>query len=202
MPAARRAYPLPQHKLAAMHEQMRELIDKGWVQESSSPWAAPVLFVPKDGGKKQRMCIDFRDLNALTKKDRFPLPRIDLLVTSFCQSLFCFPRLIWLQVFIRSRSFQHHRELTAFILPETVDGNSLWEWKVMPFGLGECAIHLPARCLWLCGGVKTSLSSTSMISWCFSSDREQHLYHLQRVFAALRSTILSCSVVEMFLSCF
>ena len=68
MPAARRAYPLPRHKLAAMHEQMRELIDKGWVQESSSPWAAPVLFVPKDGGKKQRMCIDFRDLNALTKK--------------------------------------------------------------------------------------------------------------------------------------
>ena len=59
---------------------MRELIDKGWVEASVSLWASPILFVPKDEGTKHRMCIDFRDLNVLTKKDRFPLLRIDLLL--------------------------------------------------------------------------------------------------------------------------
>ena len=55
---------------------MNELINKGWVAKSASPWAAPILFVAKDGGTKLRMCVDFRDLNALKKKDRFPLPAL------------------------------------------------------------------------------------------------------------------------------
>ena len=80
VPAARPAYPLGPAKQAALHEQMNELINKGWVAKSASPWAAPILFVAKDGGTKLRMCVDFRDLNALTKKDRFPLPRLDLML--------------------------------------------------------------------------------------------------------------------------
>ena len=71
VPAARRAYRLGDTKRDAMLTQMRELIDKGWVVPSASPWAAPILFVPKDDGTKLRMCVDFRDLNALTKKDAF-----------------------------------------------------------------------------------------------------------------------------------
>ena len=54
---------------------MHKLIDKGWVVPSASPWASPILLVPKDEGKKLRICVDFRNLNALTKKDAFPLPR-------------------------------------------------------------------------------------------------------------------------------
>ena len=68
VPAARPAYPLGPAKQAALHEQMNELINKGWVAKSASPWAAPILFVAKDGGTKLRMCVDFRDLNALTKR--------------------------------------------------------------------------------------------------------------------------------------
>ena len=75
IPAARPAYPLPHTKMQAMKTQMRELIDKGWVVPSSSLWASPILLVPKDQGANLRLCIDFRDLNALTKKDRFPHPR-------------------------------------------------------------------------------------------------------------------------------
>ena len=134
VPAARKAYPMPQHKLLAMREQMRELIDKGWVVASSSPWASPILFVPKDGGTKHRMCIDFRDLNALTKKDRFPLPRIDLLLHRSAKACL-FSKIDLASGFHQIEVFPQHRELTAFILPETVDGQSLWEWKVMPFGL-------------------------------------------------------------------
>ena len=53
---------------------------EGLVVPSMSPWAALILFVAKDGGKSLRMCVDFRDLNALTKKDRFPLPRLEILL--------------------------------------------------------------------------------------------------------------------------
>ena len=104
VPAARKAYPMPQHKLLAMREQMRELIDKGWVVASSSPWASPILFVPKDGGTKHRMCIDFRDLNALTKKDRFPLPRIDLLLYRSAKACL-FSKIDLASGFTRLRSF-------------------------------------------------------------------------------------------------
>ena len=53
-----------------------EYLAKGFIRESTSPWGAPVLFVPKPGGKK-RMCVDWRKLNAMTKKDRYALPLAD-----------------------------------------------------------------------------------------------------------------------------
>ena len=63
--------------MQAMKTQIQELIDKGWVVPSSSLWASPILLVPKDQGANLRLCVDFRDINALTKKDRFPFPCIE-----------------------------------------------------------------------------------------------------------------------------
>ncbi|GKE61904.1 retrotransposon protein, putative, ty3-gypsy subclass [Tanacetum coccineum] len=57
-------------------EQLQELSDKGFIRPSSSPWGAPVLFVKKKY-ESFRMCIDYRELNKLTVKNRYPLPRID-----------------------------------------------------------------------------------------------------------------------------
>ncbi|GKF41592.1 hypothetical protein Tco_0124934 [Tanacetum coccineum] len=57
-------------------EQLKELSDKGFIRPSSSPWGAPILFVKKKDGSF-RMCIDYRELNKLTVKNRYPLPRID-----------------------------------------------------------------------------------------------------------------------------
>nr|GFB81218.1 reverse transcriptase domain-containing protein [Tanacetum cinerariifolium] len=59
-----------------LSEQLKELSDKGFIRPSSSPWGAPVLFVKKKDGSF-RMCIDYRELNTLTVKNRYPLPRID-----------------------------------------------------------------------------------------------------------------------------
>ena len=71
LPVRRPPYPLGEVKLAAMKTQVQELADKGWIAPSSSPWGAPILFVKKKEGE-WRMCIDFRDLNALTVDDSFP----------------------------------------------------------------------------------------------------------------------------------
>ncbi|GJZ43932.1 hypothetical protein Tco_0591187 [Tanacetum coccineum] len=59
-----------------LSKQLQELTDKGFIRPSSSPWGASVLFVKKKDGSF-RMCIDYRELNKLTVKNRYPLPRID-----------------------------------------------------------------------------------------------------------------------------
>nr|GEV54970.1 putative reverse transcriptase domain-containing protein [Tanacetum cinerariifolium] len=73
---ARAPYRLAPSKMKELAEQLQELFDKGFIRPSSLPWGAPVLFVKKKDGSF-RMCIDYRELNKLTMKNRYPLPRID-----------------------------------------------------------------------------------------------------------------------------
>ncbi|GJS37640.1 hypothetical protein Tco_0536022 [Tanacetum coccineum] len=76
-PVADRApYRLAPSEMKELSDQLKELSDKGFIRPSSSPWGAPVLFVKKKDGSF-RMCIDYRELNKLTVKNRYPLPRID-----------------------------------------------------------------------------------------------------------------------------
>ncbi|GKE39684.1 putative reverse transcriptase domain-containing protein [Tanacetum coccineum] len=73
---ARAPYRLAPSEMKELSEQLKELSDKGFIRPSSSPWGALVLFVKKKDGSF-RMCIDYRELNKLTVKNRYPLPRID-----------------------------------------------------------------------------------------------------------------------------
>ncbi|GJR43067.1 putative reverse transcriptase domain-containing protein [Tanacetum coccineum] len=73
---ARAPYRLAPTEQQELSTQLQELSDKGFIRPSSSPWGAPVLFVKKKDGSFQ-MCIDYRELNKLTVKNRYPLPRID-----------------------------------------------------------------------------------------------------------------------------
>ncbi|GJR67227.1 putative reverse transcriptase domain-containing protein [Tanacetum coccineum] len=75
-PVAWAPYRLAPSEMKELLEQLKELSDKGFIRPSSSPWGAPVLFVKKKDGSF-RMCIDYRELNKLTVKNRYPLPRID-----------------------------------------------------------------------------------------------------------------------------
>ncbi|GJR36700.1 putative reverse transcriptase domain-containing protein [Tanacetum coccineum] len=75
-PVARAPYRLAPSEMKELSDQLQELSDKGFIRPSSSPWGAPVLFVKKKDGSF-RMCIDYRELNKLTVKNRYPLPRID-----------------------------------------------------------------------------------------------------------------------------
>ncbi|GJY13087.1 putative reverse transcriptase domain-containing protein [Tanacetum coccineum] len=75
-PVARAPYRLALSEMKDWSDQLKELSDKGFIRPGSSPWEAPVLFVKKKYGSFQ-MCIDYRELNKLTVKNRYPLPRID-----------------------------------------------------------------------------------------------------------------------------
>ena len=69
-------YRMAPAELKELNEQLKELLDKGFIRPSSSPWGAPVLFVKKKDGSL-RLCIDYRQLNKVTIKNKYPLPRID-----------------------------------------------------------------------------------------------------------------------------
>jgi hypothetical protein len=75
---SKRPYHMPPKELAELKNQLQELLDKGYIRPSSSSWGCPALFVKKKDGSL-RLCVDYRPLNAVTIKHKYPLPRIDVL---------------------------------------------------------------------------------------------------------------------------
>ena len=69
-------YRMAPAELKELKEQLQELLDKGFIRPNTSPWGAPVLFVKKKDGTL-RLCIDYRELNKVIIKNKYPLPRID-----------------------------------------------------------------------------------------------------------------------------
>jgi hypothetical protein len=78
-PISKRPYRMPPMELGALKTQLQELLDKGYIRPSSSPWGCPALFVKKKDCSS-RLCVDYRPLNAVTIKNKYPLPRIDVLL--------------------------------------------------------------------------------------------------------------------------
>nr|GEY83922.1 reverse transcriptase domain-containing protein [Tanacetum cinerariifolium] len=114
--------------LPELSDQLKELSEKGFIRPSSSPWGATVLFVKKKDGSFQ-MCIDYRELNKLTVKNRYPLPWIDDLFDQLQGSS------VYSKIDLRSGYHQlrgHEEDIpkTAF---RTRHGH--YEFQVMPFGL-------------------------------------------------------------------
>jgi hypothetical protein len=77
-PISRRSYRMPPKELAELKTQLQDLLDIGFIRPSSSPWGCPALFVKKKD-QTLRLCVDYRPLNEVTIKNKYPLPRIDLL---------------------------------------------------------------------------------------------------------------------------
>ena len=77
-PISRRPYRMSPNELAELKKQLQELLDKGYIRPSTSPWGCPGLFVKKKD-QSLNMCVDYRPLNAVTIKNKYPLPRIDIL---------------------------------------------------------------------------------------------------------------------------
>ena len=122
----------PRRILLPRRETVRKLLDemlkKGIISPSKSPWASPIVLVAKKDGST-RFCIDYRKVNSVTHKDAYPLPRVDDTLDTLVGS-------IWFSTIdLKSGYWQvevapEHREKTAFCTQE-----GLFEFNVMPFGL-------------------------------------------------------------------
>nr|GFA00036.1 transposon Ty3-G Gag-Pol polyprotein [Tanacetum cinerariifolium] len=127
-PVARAHYRLAPSGMKDLSEQLKELSDKGFIRPSSSPWGASVLFVKKKDGSF-RMCIDYRELNKLTVKNRYPLPRIDDLFDQLQGSS------IYSKIDLRSG--YHQLRVREEDIPKTAFRTPYghYEFQVLPFGL-------------------------------------------------------------------
>jgi hypothetical protein len=110
-----------------MKKQLQKLLEKGFIRPSSSPWGCPAIFVKKDG--TLRMCVDYRPLNVVTIKNKYPLPRIDAL----------FNQLAGAKVFskIDLRLGYHQIKIRPQDIPKTAFSTryGLYKYLVMSFGL-------------------------------------------------------------------
>ena len=115
-------------ELRELKTQLQELLEKGYIRPSISPWGAPILFVKKKDGTL-RLCIDYRQLNRVTIKNKYPLPRVDDL----------FDQLQGVRVFskIDLRSEYHQLRIANADVPKTAFRTRYghYEFLVMPFGL-------------------------------------------------------------------
>jgi hypothetical protein len=127
-PISKRAYRVSGPELIELKKQIDELSEKGSIRPSTSPWATPVLFVEKKDGTR-RMCIDYRALNEVTIKNKYPLPRIEDL----------FDQLRGASMFskIDLRSGYHQLWIRPSDIPKTafITKYGLYEFTVMSFGL-------------------------------------------------------------------
>nr|GFB71462.1 putative reverse transcriptase domain-containing protein [Tanacetum cinerariifolium] len=115
-------------ELKELKDQLQELLERGFIQPSVSPWGAPVLFVKKKDGS-MRLCIDYRELNRITVRNRYPLPRIDDLFDQLQGTKF-FSK-------IDLRSGYHQLRVMEGDVSKTVFRTRYghYEFLVMPFGL-------------------------------------------------------------------
>jgi hypothetical protein len=98
---AKSSYRMTPVELEELKIQLKDLLDKGYVRPSSSPWSCPALFVKKKD-EALRLCVDYRPLIAITIKNKYPLPRTDLLFDQLVGAK-CSARLISAPVIIKSR---------------------------------------------------------------------------------------------------
>jgi len=141
-PISRRLYRMPPNELDELKNQLKELLDKGFIRPSSSEWGCPALFVKKKD-QSLRMCVDYHPLNAVTIKNKYPLPRIDIL----------FDQLSKARVFskIDLRSGYHKIKIRPQDIPKTAFSTRyvLYEYLVMSFGL----TNAPAYFMYLMNSV-------------------------------------------------
>jgi hypothetical protein len=103
-PISRRPYKMTPKELAELKLQLKELLDKGYIHLSSSPCGCPALFVKKKN-QSLRLCVDYRPLNAITIKNKYPLPRINIIFINLLV-LRSFLRSVSIRVIIKSRSIR------------------------------------------------------------------------------------------------
>jgi hypothetical protein len=179
-PVAKAPYRLAPTEMRELMNQLQELLEKGFIRPSVSPWGAPVLFVRKKDGTL-RMCIDYRELNKLTVKNRYPLPRIDDL----------FDQLEGARWFskIDLRSGYHQLKIREEDVPKTAFRTRYghYEFLVMSFGL----TNAPAAFMDLMNRVCRPMLDKYVIVFIddilvYSRSEEEHAMHLREVFETLR----------------
>ena len=180
VPMSRAPYKMDPTELKELKSQLQELLDKGFIRPSVSPWGAPILFVKKKDGTL-RMCIDYRQINKVTVKNRYPLPIVEDL----------FDQIKGAGVFskIDLRSGYYQLRVKEVDVPKTAFRTRYghYEFLVMPFGL----TNAPATFMDLMNRVFRPYVDQFVVVFIddilvYSKDAQEHEPHLRIVLETLR----------------
>src|SRR5438876_3006174 len=179
-PVFRRPYKMSSNDLAEMKVQLQDLLDKGFIRPSSSPWGCSAMFVDKKDQTK-RLVVDYRPLNEVTVKNKYPLPDINIL----------FDQLSGAKVFskIDLRSGYHQIKVREEDIPKTAFSThyGLYEFLVMSFGL----TNAPAFFIYLMNSVFMMELDVCVVVFIddilvYSKNKEEHAKHLRIVLDRLQ----------------
>ncbi|WVZ63931.1 hypothetical protein U9M48_013522 [Paspalum notatum var. saurae] len=180
-PVSRRPYRMAPDELKELKVLLQEQLDKGFIRPSSSPWGCPALFVEKKDQGGKRLCVDYRPLNAVTIKNKYPLPHIDIL----------FDQLAGAKVFskIDLRSGYYQIKIREEDIPKTAFSTryGLYEYLVMSFGL----TNAPAFFMYMMNSVFMKELDKFVAVFIddiliYSKSEEEHKEHLRIVITRLR----------------
>jgi hypothetical protein len=179
-PISRRSYRMPPIELPELKIQLQDLLEKGFIWPTLSPWGCPAIFVKKKD-QTLRMCVDYRPLNEVTIKNKYPLPRIDILFDQQTRA----------RVFskIDLRSGYHQIRIRPEDIPKTTFTTryGLFEYLVMSFGL----TNAPAHFTYLMNSVFMPELDKFVVVFIddiliYSKNEEEHAQHLRIVLTRLR----------------
>jgi transposase InsO family protein len=180
-PVAKKPYRMPVEELALLKEQIDELLAKEFIRPSSSPWGCPVLFVKKRDSTVPRLVSDYRPLNAVTVKNKYPIPRINDLLDQLAGAT----------VFSKMdlRSGYHQIKIREQDIPKTafVTRYGSYEYTVMSFGL----TNAPATFMRLMNSVFMDYLDKFVVIYIddilvYSKTDEEHAEHLRLILTRLR----------------
>ena len=186
-PKKSKPYPVPHALKGVVHDQIEDMLSQGVIRKCTSPYASPVLLVPKrqsDGEPPSyRFCTDFRAINRVTVKDRHPLPRIESLLAAVGPESCVFTQLDQRAAYWQMPIRECDQEKTAFV---TDDGQ--YCYKVLPYGL----CNGPSSYQRLMMEILGDLMWKSVLVYLddvliFSSSMEEHMRVLREVFARFRA---------------
>ena len=179
--------------------QLQKMQDEGIIQPSNSPWASPIVMVRKRDGS-HRFCVDYRELNSVTKLDTYPLPRVDDLLDQLGESRF-FSTLDLASGYWQIRVAPGSREKTAFVVP-----NGFYEFRVMPFGLSNAPAVFQRLMQRVLMGLNPQGGQAFVSVYIddilvYSRTLEEHLTHLRLVLeriqkAGLKLKLAKCAFIR------
>ena len=158
-------------------KEVPQMLENGIIRPSQSPWSFPVVIVPKKDGSK-RFCINYMRLNSITKKDTYPLPRIDETLDALGKARI-FSTLDMPSGYWQIKIAEQDKPKTAFACRE-----GLFEWNVMPFGLCNAPATFQRAMDILLAGLSWKICLVYLDDVIvFSASFKEHLKHLELVFS-------------------
>jgi len=185
-PVRQAPYRLNAEKRAFLQAEVQRLKEQGIIIPSLSPWASPVVLVPKSSGT-YRLCVDYRKVNAVTVADSFPLPRMDDIIDDLGKARYL-TKLDLLQGYYQVPLTERARPISAFVTP-----TGLYEFRVLPFGMRNAPATFQRLMNYLTAdleGVRCYLDD--LVIW--SDSWEEHLVRLRALFSALSAANLTVNL--------